>query len=337
MGGGGGGEGDEGAGRAVPISAEAAAQQCPHHLTSVQLRYEVTRILRQTLFGSVMLARSLDRHRVAVAIKTSSVAQFMQANAQGRAENPAEEAHVMRALTLARGGRGHTRVVRLLETAQYQNNFSTVLELCPGGELFDMVAQRGRLADALAARLARHCVRALRFMHAQGWAHLDVKPENILLDSTNPAALGAKLCDFGVARLIPGDGSPFAPARHRPGTLAYMAPEVYALQPYDRRADVYSLGAAFFVAAVGSPPYERPDPVDRRFQMIIGGRLGELITRWNLRGHVSDLAVDAIQRMMLPADQRITLDELLAHPWLAQVREPELEALEDAELAARAP
>lgn len=75
------------------------------------------------------------------------------------------------------------------------------------------------------------CARALHFLHARGFLHRDIKPQNILVTSDDTP----KLLDFG----LPGFGTP-----------AYWAPEAKA-GLYDTRSELYALGLSFLESVEG--------------------------------------------------------------------------------------
>ncbi len=120
---------------------------------------------------------------------------------------------------------------------------------------FDKLLKRLRqpIPEAICGKVAVSTLKALNYLKERhGVIHRDVKPSNILLDSTGRV----KLCDFGISgRLVDSK------ARTRSaGCAAYMAPE--RIDPpnpnkpdYDIRADVWSLGITLVELATGSFPY----------------------------------------------------------------------------------
>ena len=117
-----------------------------------------------------------------------------------------------------------------------------VTEFLDGGNLREMWQGREKAGQTLrwdtVTGVFMEIAHALHYLHENGIVHRDIKPDNVLLDTS----LRCKLCDFGLARygdsLTDNDALPMTIC----GTDEFMAPEVIFGEPYDCRADVYSFG-----------------------------------------------------------------------------------------------
>ena len=129
------------------------------------------------------------------------------------------------------------------------------MRLLTGGSLSSLL-QRGPLGLDRTRRILTELANALDFAHARGVIHRDVKPSNILLDTSGRAYL----CDFGLARLVMG-----IERWTRSGTLIgtphYMAPEQVTSGRVDERCDTYSLGIVAYEMLTGSLPFQGDTPL----------------------------------------------------------------------------
>jgi len=181
-----------------------------------------------------------------------------------------------------------------------------VLEYCPGGELFDYIVERDRLEEDEARLFFREIVAAVAYIHQMGYAHRDLKPENLLLDSQQRL----KLIDFGLCanpsgglaqRLATCCGSP-----------AYAAPELVSGRQYlGTETDIWSMGVLLYALLCGFLPFD-DENIGTLYRKIQRGDYEE--PAW-LSGDSRMLL-----RQMLQTDprQRITVLELLGHPWLTR-------------------
>jgi DNA-binding NtrC family response regulator/tetratricopeptide (TPR) repeat protein len=145
-----------------------------------------------------------------------------------------------------------------------------------------------RSPEAL-AEIARQLLDALSLLHSRGLVHLDVKPPNILVQ-TSPDGPRAKLIDFGVARHLM-DAAP----RPAAGTLPYVAPEVLRGESAGPGADLFGLGVTLFQCLFRTLPYDARSAESLRHEHLHripappagwnrpGGSLESLI--WRLLSH----------------------------------------------------
>jgi serine/threonine-protein kinase len=123
------------------------------------------------------------------------------------------------------------------------------------------------LSPERARAVAIEACDALAHAHRQGVVHRDVKPDNVLLDSSGRV----KVSDFGIARLLRPEGEDWAvtAAGGVVGSPAYMAPEALAGAPPDPRMDVYSLGVVLHEMVAGRRPAGEVVPMPGGLDRIV--------------------------------------------------------------------
>lgn len=104
--------------------------------------------------------------------------------------------------------------------------------------------------------------RALAFMHTKGFLHRDLKPQNILVDSSTNKIY---LCDFGSAKKMNKADSSVAYICSR----YYRAPElIFANLEYDSSIDVWSFGCLLAEMIHGKPFFQGESTVDQLIQIM---------------------------------------------------------------------
>ncbi|UCM88361.1 serine/threonine-protein kinase [Streptomyces marincola] len=183
-------------------------------------------------------------------------------------------------------------------------DIALVMDLVRGPDLRSHLERERRLAPRDAVAITADVAGALAVAHAAGIVHRDVKPENILLDTTGPGTR-ALLTDFGVAKLIdePRHGGKGGVV----GTPDYVAPEIVEGLPPRAAVDIYALVTVLYELLAGFTPFGggHPGAVLRR-QVTekaaelpgIPGELWELIQQCLAKAPASRLrAVELASRL----------------------------------------
>lgn len=106
--------------------------------------------------------------------------------------------------------------------------------------------------SAVAAALGAQVGAALGAAHARGLVHRDVKPGNVLLDSTG----WVKVVDFGIARVFDGEAIATTTSNRGLGTARYLAPERLTQGQVGPWTDVYGLGLTLWEVLAGRPAFD---------------------------------------------------------------------------------
>jgi len=134
-----------------------------------------------------------------------------------------------------------------------QTALYTVMPLYPGELLSSRLVRRPMVGLEEGRNITIKLARGVAALHRAGIIHRDIKPDNIILESEG----SLKLIDLGVVR-VPGMED--FPPEDIPGTLAYMAPEMFAGEAGNEATDIYALGVTMYRAYSGGEyPYGNLD------------------------------------------------------------------------------
>lgn len=219
----------------------------------------------------------------------------------------------------------HPHIVNLIEflpNVDYVKKNGTVkkvtaivLELAPGGEIFEFLFRTGRFSEEVSRFFFHNLIESLEYVHGQGYSHRDLKPENLLFGEN----FVLKVADFGFSTMICGrDGKGFLHTYL--GTKGYMAPEIVAKNPYNGvSVDLFAAGVILFIMFTGIPPFPEAQPNDPYYKMIVANKLDIFWmahSRSKPAGFFSLEFKDLISAMFSydPA-KRPTIEQIKSHPW----------------------
>lgn len=247
-------------------------------------QYTLERTIGQGTYGKVRMAtHRLTNERVAVKqIHKQHIASLTR------------EIHHHRRLH-------HPHVLQLYEVILTESHIWMVTELCSGGELYDVVAQRGGLPESEACIYFGQLCLALAYIHEQGIVHRDLKLENILLDADGRV----KLSDFGFTR----EFEPHQLMNTRCGTQAYSAPEMLDRRRYvGEKVDIWSMGVILYALVCGSLPFDDDNDAALHDKILHASPY----LPPTLSPELSDLLRTILAKN---SAMRPSLREIVSHPW----------------------
>lgn len=204
----------------------------------------------------------------------------------------------------------HQNLVQFLRAFSMEKCTYLVLELCPNGSLMDMVKRRKGLTEPEIRFYSVQIAGAIKYMHAKGIIHRDLKMGNIFLDRH----MNAKIGDFGLAALLV-TGRDMQTIRRTTlcGTPNYIAPEILekGKKGHDHMVDIWSLGIIMFAMFTSKPPFQSSttDEIYRRAK----NRDYEWPSTEGTNRYISQEFKEIVATMLVEADQRPEPDIIVQH------------------------
>lgn len=238
----------------------------------------------------------------------------------------------------------HDNIVQILSTIEPQKgNFKDIylVEELMETDLY-RVLRTQKLSDEHCQYLLYQILRGLKCIHSANILHRDLKPSNLLINSN----CELKICDFGLARLQT-DFDKESQMTEYVATRWYRAPEIMlSLKQYSKAIDIWSVGCILVEMISNRPLFPGKDyhhqlllildilgtPTQEDFESIQSKRARDYVASLPFKPKkelelifpdASELAMDLLKKLLIfHPEKRITVDEALAHPYLANYHDP---------------
>lgn len=153
-------------------------------------------------------------------------------------------------------------LVNLRATYKDPRRVYFLLDACLGGELFTILRRRRYFDEPTSKFYAACVIEGFAYMHSKDIIYRDLKPENLVLDSTGYL----KITDFGFAKVVPEKTFTLC------GTPDYLAPEIVTGQGHGKGVDWWTLGVLIYEMLASFPPFFDDEPIET-YRKIIKGRI----------------------------------------------------------------
>ena len=217
-------------------------------------KYRIERVLGQGGFGITYLAEHVSAHK-RVAIKELFIASQGQA-VNGRSGNNVTVTNAVNQVLFDKHKEKfkkeasrlatlrHKNLVRVYEWFEENGTVYYVMDFIEGESLRDKLNREGALPESLVMNYLQQLLSALQVVHEKNIWHLDIKPENIMVNHNNHIYL----IDFGASKHIEQSNGTLTTSSMLAYTPGYFPPEQSAVTMRNIGAwtDIYALGATLY-------------------------------------------------------------------------------------------
>ncbi len=178
----------------------------------------------------------------------------------------------------------HSNIITVFDADQADGRIFMVMEYIKGDDLGGILRKKGQLSVSEVVDYILQAARGLKYAHDQGVIHRDIKPGNILVDSSG----NVKIVDMGLAKLENKGNeesiSMLTASASIMGTVDFMSPEQgFSSKNVDGRADIYSLGATLFFLLARKVMF----PGDSAFEKLLAHRESPIPSLSNSRAGIT--------------------------------------------------
>ena len=190
-----------------------------------------------------------------------------------------------------------------------------VLEYASKGELFNYIyCAKSGLCERYSKVIFAKILRGIQACHNAGICHRDLKMQNILVDEN----FSPKICDFGFATQNNDHLEEYL------GTKNYACPEILRNRPYDGfKADIFSLGVVLLTLTTCKIGFMEATKYDPFYRLIMTKHFDKY---WNevgkqIKGMSQELKDLFIKMVAFKPNDRPSIEEILASPWMKEIRD----------------
>ena len=204
----------------------------------------------------------------------------------------------------------HPSVINLYEIIDYYDTCYLITEYVHGVDLYTYVEDKNyKIPEFRIVSIIQQLSCANYYLANFGIIHRDIKPEHLLLDDKYEEPT-IKLIDFGLADIL----FPQEKSCAQFGTIGYAAPEVLKGIPYNKTADIWSIGVLIYLLIIGCLPFDDANEVNKIRDMTINEEIPFPAVICKKKTQESIYLLENILRK--DQTKRMGLEEILKSKWM---------------------
>ena len=204
----------------------------------------------------------------------------------------------------------HPSVINLYEIIDYYDTCYIITEYIHGVDLYTYVEDKNyKIPEFRIVSIIQQICCANYYLSFFGIIHRDIKPEHLLLDDKYEEPM-IKLIDFGLSDIL----FPKEKSCAQFGTIGYAAPEVLKGIPYNKSADIWSIGIMIYLLIIGCLPFDDANEVNKIKEMTINDEIPFPAVICKKKTQESIYLLENILRK--DPTKRLGLEEILKSKWM---------------------
>ncbi|XP_054634798.1 striated muscle preferentially expressed protein kinase-like isoform X3 [Dunckerocampus dactyliophorus] len=198
----------------------------------------------------------------------------------------------------------HERIIYFHDAFEKKNVVVLITELCHE-ELLERISRRTTVTELEIRGSVQQVLEGLRYLHEKDIAHLDIKPENILMAGAGSDQI--RICDFGNAIRLE------SPEEHycKYGTPEYVSPEIVNQTPVSSATDIWPVGVITYLCLTGVSPFAGEN--DRA--TVLNIRNYNVAFEESMFSALCKEAKGFVIKLLVVDRLRPSATECLRHPW----------------------
>ncbi|MCP4118897.1 MAG: serine/threonine protein kinase [Desulfobacteraceae bacterium] len=185
----------------------------------------------------------------------------------------------------------HPNIVQATDFFEDNQEFFFVMEYVSGQDLGKIIGTKGCLPEEEALSIFKGVLEGLDFAHNKGIIHRDVKPPNIIIDTSGRP----RIMDFGIAVMF--GSQRLTSTGTTVGSPWYMSPEqITRPQDIDHCSDVYSAGILLYEMLTGDVPFDGKSEFSVKEQQVNAPRPDPRTKNPEIPVQLSKIILKAIEK-----------------------------------------